>query len=161
MTARTKALLTTVGAAVPAFLLGPIIWPVADIGVQPTAAQLPAFLLLAVGDALLFGAGVTFVAFGLPLVRRVAPGSRVRAWVMYVSVSYLMVSWWPHLNMHNANGFDLGGLLLIDYLFHLPLEIAAVALAVCCFSLYGPRQRTTRAPGAAQADARPLAGSRA
>ncbi len=157
MNTKTKALLTTVGVAVPAFLLGPIIWPVADMGVQPTSAQLPAFLLLAVGDALLFGAGIAFVAFGLPVVRRVAPGSRPRAWAMYVSVSYLMVSWWPHLNMHNANGLDLGGLLLIDYLFHLPLEIAAVVLAVCCFSLYGSRPAARPAP----ADARPLASSRA
>ena len=139
MTTWTKATAVTVVVAVPAFLLGPVIWPLADIGVEPTAQQVPLFLFLAVGDALLLGAGVAFIAFGLPMLRRVSPDSRARAVAMYVAIAYLMVSWWPHLNMHNANGFDLGGLLVIDYLFHLPLEIAAIVLAVCFVSLLRAR----------------------
>jgi hypothetical protein len=47
----------------------------------------------------------------------------------------LMVSWWPHINMHTHNGTDLQGLILIDYLFHLPSMVAAVVLAYCFFSL--------------------------
>lgn len=112
------------------------------------------FLLLAVGDALLLGAGIAFIAFGLPLVRTVSPDSRARAVAMYVSIAYLMVSWWPHLNMHNANGLDLGGLLVIDYLFHLPLEVAAIVLGISFVSLLRARHR------AAGAQRRP-AGTRA
>ena len=79
--------------------------------------------------------------FGLPVMRRVSPDSKVRAWTMYLSIGYLMVSWWPHLNLHTHNGMNLQGLLYIDYFFHLPLEVAGVALAVCFISLM--RKRTT------------------
>jgi ABC-type Fe3+ transport system permease subunit len=47
-----------------------------------------------------------------------------------------MVSWWPHLGLHASNGLDLQGLLYIDYLFHLPLEVAGVVLAYSFFSLF-------------------------
>jgi hypothetical protein len=63
---------------------------------------------------------------------------------MYLSIGYLMVSWWPHLNLHTHNGMNLQGLLFIDYFFHLPLEIAGVALALCFISLM--RSRTDEAP---------------
>jgi hypothetical protein len=68
-------------------------------------------------------------------MRSISPGSNARAWAMYLSIAYLMVSWWPHINMHTHNGTDLQGLILIDYLFHLPSMVAAVVLAYCFFSL--------------------------
>lgn len=55
---------------------------------------------------------------------------------MYLAIGYLMVSWWPHLNMHASTGSDLQGLLYIDFIFHLPLEIVGVVLAYCFFSLF-------------------------
>ena len=55
---------------------------------------------------------------------------------MYLAIGYLMVSWWPHLNMHAANGVDFRGLLIIDYLFQLPLEVTAMVLAYCAFSIF-------------------------
>jgi hypothetical protein len=63
---------------------------------------------------------------------------------MYLSIGYLMVSWWPHLNMHASNGIDFQGLLYIDLLFHLPLEVAGVALALSFISLM--RNRTVEPP---------------
>jgi hypothetical protein len=105
---------------------------------------LPYFLFLAVGDALLLGLGVSFLLFGFPVMRKVSPDSKLRAWTMYLSIGYLMVSWWPHLNLHAHNGLNLQGLLYIDYFFHLPLEIAGVALALCFISLM--RSRTDEAP---------------
>lgn len=135
---RRRALLTAlivVGVAVPALVLGPIIWPPAELDVAPSVAQLGALIALAVGDALFLGAGVAFLVFGYPVIRGVSPDSRLRAWAMYVSIGYLLVSWWPHLNMHANNGLDLGGLLVIDYVFHLPLQIAGVVLALSLLSL--------------------------
>ena len=126
----------TLAVAVPAFLLGPLLFPPAEGSPTPTAGQMPFFLFLGVGDAVLLGLGVVFLIFGLPVLRKVSPDSRARAWAMYLSIGYLMVSWWPHLNMHASNGLDLQGLLFIDYFFHLPLEIAGVALAYCFFSLF-------------------------
>ena len=106
-----KVSVVTIVVAVPALLLGPVIFPPADVGVEPTAGQMPFFLFLALTDALLLGLGVSFLLFGFPVMRRVSPDSRLRAWAMYLSIGYLMVSWWPHLNMHAANGIDFGGLL--------------------------------------------------
>lgn len=134
-----KVLIVTVLVAVPAFFLGPILFLPADIGVEPTAAQIPQFLFLAVGDALLLGVGVSFLLFGFPVMRKVSPDSKLRAWAMYLSIGYLMVSWWPHLNLHAHNGMDLQGLLLIDYFFHLPLEAIAVVLAISFISLVRSR----------------------
>jgi len=133
---KTKVALLTAAVGVPALFLGPVIFPPADFGVKPTAAQLPLFILLGVGDAILLGLGVSFLVFGLPVLRQVSPDSKARAWAMYLSIGYLMVSWWPHLNMHASNGTDLGGLLRIDLLFHFPLEVAGVVLAYCAYSLF-------------------------
>jgi hypothetical protein len=140
----TKVALVTAAVGIPAFFLGPVLFPPADVGVEPTAGQLPFFLFLAVGDALLLGLGVSFLLFGFPVIRKVSPDSRVRAWAMYLSIGYLMVSWWPHLNMHASNGIDFQGLLYIDFFFHLPLEVAGVALALSFISLM--RNRSAEAP---------------
>jgi hypothetical protein len=136
MKMKTKVALLTAAVAVPAFFAGPVLFPPADIGVEPTAAQIALLMSLAVGDAILLGLGVSFLVFGLPVLRQVSPDSKARAWAMYLSIGYLMVSWWPHLNMHASNGIDLGGLLRIDLLFHFPLEVAGVVLAYCAFSLF-------------------------
>ena len=127
-TAIKVALITTV-VAVPAFFLGPVLFPPADIGLAPTTGQIPVFLSLAVGDAILLGLGVAFLLLGFPVVRRVAPDSRLRSWAMYIAIGYLLVSWWPHLNLHSSAGFDLNALMAIDLAFHLPLEIAGGVLA--------------------------------
>jgi len=136
MKMKTKVALLTAAVAIPAFFAGPILFPPADIGVEPTVMQIAVLMTLSVGDAILLGLGVSFVVFGLPLLRQVSPDSRARAWAMYISIGYLMISWWPHLNMHASNGVDLGGLLRIDLLFHFPLEVAGVVLAYCAFSLF-------------------------
>ncbi len=135
-----KALLVTVLIAIPAFILGPIIWPPAEGSPSPTAAQIPFLLFLNLVQATVLGLGVSFLAFGLSVMRGISPDSKVRAWAMYLSIAYLMVSWWPHINMHVHNGPDnLQGLIYVDYLFHLPSMIAALVLAYCFFSLLRER----------------------
>ncbi len=136
MRTKIKVAAIALAVAVPAFLLSPVLFPPAEGGPTPTAGQMPFFLFLGVGDALLLGLGVAFLIFGLPVLRRVSPDSKARAWAMYLSIGYLTVSWWPHLGMHASNGLDLEGLLVIDYLFHLPLEVAGVVLAWSFFSLF-------------------------
>jgi hypothetical protein len=156
-----KVLVVTLIVAVPAMLLGPVIFPPADVGVEPTAGQMPYFLFLALTDAVLLGLGVSFLLFGFPVMRRVSPDSRLRAWAMYLSIGYLMVSWWPHLNMHAHNGTDLQGLLFIDFTFHLPLEVAGVALALSFISLMKSRMGGGRTPAQpADAEASPAGAER-
>jgi hypothetical protein len=142
-------------------LLGPVIFPPADVGEEPTAGQMPYFLFLALTDAVLLGLGVSFLLFGFPVMRQVSPDSRLRAWAMYLAIGYLMVSWWPHLNMHAHNGTDLQGLLFIDFTFHLPLEVAGVALALAFISLMKSRMGGGRTPAQpADAEASPAGAER-
>jgi hypothetical protein len=132
-----KVLITTLLVAIPAFVLGPVLFTPADVGSAPSATQMPFFMFLAALDAILLGLGVSFLVFGLPLLREVSPDSRARAWAMYLSIGYLMVSWWPHLNLHMSAPIDDWQMLLyIDFLFHVPLEIAGVVLAYCAFSIF-------------------------
>ena len=130
-----KVLIVTVLIAAPAMMLGPVIWPPAEGGPAPTGAQLPFFIFLALMESLLLGLGISFLLFGLPVVRRVSSDSRARAWAMYLSIGWLMVSWWPHDNLHIHNGMNMQGLLYIEYGFHGTLMIAAVILAYCFLSL--------------------------
>ena len=124
-----KVLLITLGTAVPAFVLGPIIWPPDPHGAAPSGLQLLLFMALAALESLALGLGVAFISYGLPLVRRVANGSRARTWITFIATGWLLISWWPHDNMHKHNGMDLDGLLMIDYLFHVSMMVAGAVLA--------------------------------
>ena len=129
-----KVLFVTALFGVPAFLLGPVIWPPAVGGPEPSAGQLPFFVVLFAIEALAFGLGISFLAFGLPLVRKAAGGSRLRAWAMYLSIGWLLVSWWPHDNLH-IHTEDLQGLLYIEYGFHMTLILSGLVLAYSFLSL--------------------------
>src|SRR6266542_1780858 len=107
-----KVLLITLGTAVPAFVLGPIIWPPDLHGAAPSGLQLLLFMALAALESLALGLGVAFISYGLPLVRRVAGGSRARAWITFIATAWLLISWWPH-----------------DYLFHVSMMVAGAVLA--------------------------------
>ena len=148
-----KVLGVTLIVAAPAFVLGPVLFVSPEGSPEPTAGQMPYFLLLALWDAMLLGLGVAFLLFGWPVIRRVSPDSRTRAYAMYLSIGWLMVSWWPHLNLHRHNEADnLQGLLYIDYGFHVPLMIAAIVLAYSFISIARGRmaRETNFAEGAAE-----------
>lgn len=90
---------------------------------------MPFFILLTVFDSLLLEIGVAFVVFGWPLVRRVAPGSRPIAIAMFIGAAWLAISWYPHIGLHtSAFGSTFGGLLAIDYLFHVPPYVVGLLL---------------------------------
>jgi len=137
-----KVLLVTVLIAAPAMVLGPVLWPPAAGGPEPTGGQLPFFIVLAIMESVLLGLGISFLLFGLPAVRRVSPDSKARALAMYVCIGWLMVSWWPHDNLHISNGNNLQGLLFIEYGFHFTLMVAAIILAYCFLALIRERSDT-------------------
>jgi hypothetical protein len=144
-----KIFMVTVIIAVPAMVLGPVIWPPAEGGPEPTGGQLPFFILLALMESVLFGLGISFLLFGLPAVRRVSADSKARARAMYLSIGWLMISWQPHDNLHISNGNNLQGrLLFIEYGFHFTLMIAALILAYCFLSLIRQRSYVMEAPAA-------------
>ena len=89
---KVKVAAITLAVAVPAFLLSPVIFPPAEEGPVPTPSQMAYLLFLGASDAVLLGLGISFLVFGYPMLRRVSPDSRARAWAMYLSIGYLMVS---------------------------------------------------------------------
>jgi hypothetical protein len=134
-----KVAIVTVVCAVPAIALGNVIWPPAAGGPEPTSGQLPFFIVLEVITSITLGLGVAFLLFGFPSMREVAAGSPVRAWVMYLSIGWLLVSWWPHQHMHISNGDNMTGLIVIEYAFHVTLMLSGLALAFCLISLLRKR----------------------
>ncbi len=58
-------------------------------------------------------------------MRRLTGGSRAHALAIYLPLAYLMISWYPHINLHQSTEFSFANILAIDYGFHVPLFIAA------------------------------------
>ena len=144
-----KVALVTALFAVPAMALGQAIWPPAPGGPEPTAGQLPFFILLAVFEALTFGLGVSFLLFGFAPLKRAVGGSVWRTWAIYLSVGWFLVSWWPHDNLHIHNGDDLQGLLYIEYGFHVTLMLAGIVLAYSLLTTLKPGDAGVASAGAA------------
>lgn len=137
--APVRVVVVTVLVAAVAFALGPVLWPPAATMPAPSDDQLPWFVALAAVEALVFGLGVSFALFGAPVARRLAsPG---RSLAMRVGLVWVLVSWWPHDNLHIANGSDLGGLLAIEYGFHLTVMAAGLMLV---WALLPAREATER-----------------
>ncbi len=140
-----KVLVVTLIATVLAMVLGPILWPTSDppLFPAPSPAQLPFFKVLQVVTSLTFGLGVSFLLFGLPTMRRVSADFKLRAWLMYLSISWLLISWWPHGHLHQHNGDDVQGLLYIEYGFHVAPMLAGLILAYCFLPLIRERSGKT------------------
>ena len=136
-----KVLVVTLLVAIPAFLLGHVIWH--PVGVEPSPGQMPFFMVVGFFEALALGLGVSFLIFGLPLVRKVSADSRLRAWLMYLGLGWALVSWWPHGNLHMSNGDNMQRLLYIEYGFHVTLVISAAIVAYCFLSLLRERSSGT------------------
>ncbi len=118
-----KFLIITLILGVPALILGPIIWtPSPDVYV--TAFQFPFFAFIALVEALLFGFGIAFLIYVLPIVKK---KDKLTLWA-FISLTWLLVSWWPHDNLHIHNGLNPAGLLIIDLVFHLSIILASLIL---------------------------------
>ncbi|MEW5939291.1 MAG: hypothetical protein AB1750_06505 [Chloroflexota bacterium] len=135
-----KWLIATLALAAIAFLSSPSgplgsFWrPSPDVP-PPAGAQLLLFLLLNVAEALAFGMGVSFLVFGYPAVQRVLPRAKGLAFAAYLSIVWLLANWWPHDSLHIANGTNVGGLLAIEYAFHVTLIVAGAILATFFLAL--------------------------
>ncbi|WP_238012601.1 hypothetical protein KZZ52_55820 [Dactylosporangium sp. AC04546] len=115
---------------IAALALGRVIWPDPAGAPTPPRDLLPLFVVLSVLEALAFGAGLAFACFGLAPLRRLGAGAAL-TWAAHVSISFMLVSWWPHDNLHRVLGHaDFAGLAWIEYLFHVPLMAGAAVVAV-------------------------------
>ncbi len=128
------AVAVTIVLGVLAFLSGPnaplgVFWRPNPALPSPSAAQLPFFMLLSAAEAITFGLGIAFLFFGYPMVRAVHPAGTTLTRLAHLSIAWLLFSWWPHDSLHLHVGFNLGGLLAVEYAFHITLMIAGVILA--------------------------------
>lgn len=128
MSIRTKIILVTLGVAIPAFAGFPFLFPPDPHVPGPTGMQLPLLMALSAVECLLLGGGVAFLAFGWPYVRRLSPAAPARAVAIYISLAWLMTNWYPHLGLHIQHGVDMDAIVVVDYVFHLPLYVTPVVL---------------------------------
>lgn len=122
-----KVVIITLIFAIPTLILGPIIWPHSG-DLQPTSSQSPYFIFLAIMESITFGLGICFIIFGWPLVNKIS-NNKNQVILSFISISWLLISWWPHDNLHAHIGLDLQRLLYIEYGFHLTLIIASLIVA--------------------------------
>ncbi len=137
-----KVLIVTVVVAIPAFLAEPnsplgVFWRPPAGGPEPQGAQVPLFIVLGVLDAVMLGLGVSFLIFGYPLIRAIGSASRGRTLAAYLSLSWVLLQWWPHDSLHIwasriLGTGDLWKILAIDYIFHVTIMIASL-IAVSFF----------------------------
>lgn len=137
-TAKYAAVTLIVGAG--AFALGPMLWPPGPDLPHPPAGLMPAYLALAVVEALAFGFAIALLLFAWPAVRAMAIGSIAFKRVLYVSVAWLMGNWWMHDGLHMNVGLDMERLVYIEYAFHMTLLACGFALA---WAIIGAARRAT------------------
>lgn len=129
MSTKIKAILITAGIGVLAFPLGPVLWPNAPGMPAPSPMQFPFFVVLVAIESLLLGAGVAFLVLGWSRMRARTGEDRTGALLQFLSLGWLLVSWWPHDNLHRHVGEEYTGLLGIEYGFHVTLILASLILA--------------------------------
>ena len=116
--------------AMATMVVGQEIWTLPPGAAAPPAGLLPFFVLLELAGDVLFGLGVSFVIFGFGLVAR----ARQPLWLTYatyVSIAWLMLSWWPHANLHRVTPAGAWlNLLYIDSGFHLSVMVGTAIVAL-------------------------------
>ena len=117
--------LVVLAAGIPAFLLGRVLWPDAPGAAAPPVSILPVFIVISALEAVLFGVGVAFVAFG----RRLLSTDRSKlAAAAFAAIAWSLLSWWPHDNFHRVT-HDWYGLAAIEVGFHVTLIGSIVIVA--------------------------------
>jgi hypothetical protein len=124
-----KFIATSLVWAAIAFTLSRIIWPDLPSASPPANTQMPFFIIFSIIEALAFGFGI---AFSLTMWSKFSArfGGDWLAKLSFISVVWLLASWWPHDNMHRVTEHgDYWGLLKLEYGFHATLMLAGVILA--------------------------------
>lgn len=96
----------------------------------PEGVQKGLFMLLAAIQSFAFGFGCAFLLFGWEAVRSFLRTSGGLDLGVYLAIAWSLLSWWPHSNLHQTHNPDnIGGLLAIEYGFHVTLIFGAVVIA--------------------------------
>jgi hypothetical protein len=109
---------------------GSLVWPPpVELDSVPTGVQQGLFVLLGLITSLSFGVAVAFLVFGWSAVKSVMAPQGGLAAPVFVSVVWVLGNWWLHDGLHMVVGFDPGGLLVLEYGFHVTLMAAGGTLA--------------------------------
>ena len=128
--------LVTLVASVGSFVLSRVIWPDLPNMPMPMGAQLPLLIAVGIVESLAFGVGVSFIIFAWGFMK----GRSVEDWLVFFSAAWLLISWWPHDNLHRITPMgDYWGLIRLEWGFHITLIIAGVIVASQLWKEYMPR----------------------
>ena len=130
------------GVAAAAVPLSFLLWRTSPGVATPPPSLLPLFLPIGVViPALSFGLGTAFLVFG----RRLLPtgGAPALSRASFLSITWLLASWWPHANFHRVAG-GWTNLLLVDYFFHTTAIIATAIVAAYFLKAVRERQGTSQ-----------------
>ncbi len=97
-----------------------------------------------IAEGLTFGLGLSFLVFGYSMVRAISPASTGLTRAAHLSIAWLLFNWWPHDSLHIHNGMNIGGVLAIEYGFHITLMIAGVIFAYFFLTLLRQQQPVSR-----------------
>ena len=111
-------------------------------GAAVPASALPFFLGLKLLEGLALGVGIGFLVFGNRTLGRSAAHPSL-ALLAYLSISWCLVNWWLHDNLHAINGDNFWGLIGIEYAFHVTMMVGGGVLAVFFYRVAQARSKST------------------
>lgn len=102
---------------------------------KPTEGQIAILITFEVLECLYFGIGVVFLVFiGAALPKLSARVKRWKAIGMYLSVGWILISWFPHVRLHAYFSANIWAFLAIDISFHWTVATASLFLAKFIFT---------------------------
>jgi hypothetical protein len=125
---KISTILLTIILGIITFILSPLLWPSSPDLVPPNNL-LPFYIFISLIESLTFGFGIAFLIIAFPYLKKVPKEAKTRTYLAFISLIWLLVSWWPHDNFHRMNGMNMEGLIFIEYGFHLTLIIASIILS--------------------------------
>ncbi len=128
-----KWLVVTVIVAIIAYLISPIgpvgtFWRPTHQFALPKGTDLVLYVILNIIEVLAVGFGVSYLAFGYSTTRRLDPMAPALGIAAYISLAWFLISLWIEGSLQLSTGFNLAGLLAIQYTFHLTQIAAGVIL---------------------------------
>lgn len=134
MTIKQKSILLTIIIALIAFPMGQVVWEHSNV-ITPSPRQVPFFIFLTLIEVIALGAGVALVVFGRQWLKKAPSMYKTESRAIFYSLTWMLISWWPHDNFHASNGVNVTGLIIIEYAFHLTLIGATFVLLFSLLSL--------------------------
>jgi len=122
-------------AAVGAFLSTRFFWPPHPMVPIPSEAQIPFLIGISIAEAIALGIGVVFLVSGWQFMQRLTALPPWLRWTSYLSVAWLLVSWWPHDNLHIHHALDMWPLITLEYVFHVSSMVGISILAYAFYRL--------------------------